>query len=221
MKKAIVFGASGLIGSCLLRALLDDPGYGEVISVARKHPGERHPKLTVLTGELETLPALQGALYADDVFITFGTTKKTDPDYRVDHAYPLLAARLTRENGAAAIFIVTAAGANIHSRFLYNKRKGEIERDIAALGFEHTCFFRPSFLTGKRRENRPLERMMIGIWALVNPFLFTENLQRHQSIPAQTVANAMIAAAKKPQGRLVICYKKEMEALGRQPGRHA
>ncbi len=45
MKKAIVFGASGFVGSYLLRDLLDSPDYEEVIAVVRKELPLRHPKL--------------------------------------------------------------------------------------------------------------------------------------------------------------------------------
>ena len=43
MKKAIVFGATGLIGSHLLRDLLDNPDYERVIAVARNEELERLP----------------------------------------------------------------------------------------------------------------------------------------------------------------------------------
>src|SRR6476660_5439007 len=98
MKKAIVFGATGFIGSQLLRDLLDSPDYAEIIVVVRKQLAFRHPKLTVLIGDLASLPALKPQLVADEIFIALGTTRKHTPDeaeyYKIDHDYPVLAARI-------------------------------------------------------------------------------------------------------------------------------
>ncbi|WP_246510426.1 NAD-dependent epimerase/dehydratase family protein [Bradyrhizobium glycinis] len=57
MKTALVFGATGFIGSHLLRDLLDSPDYSRVVTVARKPLAESHPKLRVLIGDLASLTA--------------------------------------------------------------------------------------------------------------------------------------------------------------------
>lgn len=49
MKTAILFGATGHVGSYLLRLLLNDPNYAKVLIVVRRPFGFQHPKLTVLT----------------------------------------------------------------------------------------------------------------------------------------------------------------------------
>ncbi len=43
MKTALVFGATGFIGSHLLRDLLDSPDYSRVVAVARKPLAVSHP----------------------------------------------------------------------------------------------------------------------------------------------------------------------------------
>ena len=107
MKKAIVFGATGFIGSHLLRELLDNPDYERVIAVARKPLALSHPKLTTLIGDLASLPALKPQLVADEVFIALGTTRKHTPDeaeyYKIDHDYPVLAAEIAKANGARSV----------------------------------------------------------------------------------------------------------------------
>jgi thioester reductase-like protein len=45
MKKAILFGATGFIGSCLLHDLLDNKDYEQISVVVRKTLGFNHPKL--------------------------------------------------------------------------------------------------------------------------------------------------------------------------------
>jgi len=168
MKSAILFGASGLVGSSLLNQLLDNPAYNKVIIVVRKPLPVQHPKLTMVVGDYSSLPNLKPQLKADEVFIALGTTKKKTPDqneyYRIDHDY---------------------------------QTKGKVEADIMALGFDHTCIFRPSMLVGDRKESRPAERFFIGLFSILNPLL-AGSWKRYHSIHVKDLAAAMINAANDP-----------------------
>jgi uncharacterized protein YbjT (DUF2867 family) len=217
MKKAVVFGASGLIGSYLLQQLLNSADYEQVIIVVRKKLDINHPKLQIVLGDYNTLSELKNHIAADDIFIALGTTKKKTPQqdayYKIDHDYPVLAASLAKELGAKSIFIVTAIGANVNSTIFYSKTKGATERDIIALDFEHTHIFRPSMLIGTRKEARPLERLFIKIWPLLNFMLLGNVLKKYRSIHAKDVAVAMANAAKKSSEKLKIYYWQEMHDL--------
>lgn len=80
MKKANIYGASGLVGSYILKLLLNDNNYKEVIIVVRKDSGIQHPKLKSLIGDFSTLDSLAKNLAADEVYIELGTTQKKAPD---------------------------------------------------------------------------------------------------------------------------------------------
>jgi uncharacterized protein YbjT (DUF2867 family) len=216
MKKAIVFGATGFIGSHLLRDLLDGPDYAQVIAVVRKPLTLSHPKLTVLIGDLASLPALKPQLVADEVFIALGTTRKHTPDeaeyYKIDHDYPVLAAEIAKANGARSVFVVTAVGANAKSGVFYIRTKGEVERDILALGFDHTHIFRPSMILGQRDEDRPRERLLIAAWGLLNPLLLGP-ADRYRGLTGEEIARAMANAARHQTEKVRIYHWKEMAAL--------
>src|SRR5512140_1405542 len=102
MKTALLFGDTGFIGSHLLQDLLNSPDYSRVIAVVRKPLALNHPKLTVLIGDLASLPALKPQLVAGETFIALGTTRKHTPDeaeyYKIDHDYPLRAAEIAKAN---------------------------------------------------------------------------------------------------------------------------
>lgn len=216
MKKAILFGASGFIGAYVLDALLNHPAYEKVTIVVRKSLNRHHPKLTTLIGDYQSISNLKEAIAADEVFITLGTTKKNTPDkkayYQVDHDYPVLAASLAKEKGAKSVLLVTAIGANAQSNIFYIKTKGEVERDIIALNFEHTYIFRPSMLMGSRKENRPFEKFFIGMWSVINPLLVGP-MSKYKGITGKDVAQAIVNAANKQTGKLNIYHWKEMKAL--------
>src|ERR1700722_18461108 len=104
MKKAIVFGATGFVGSHLLSGLLNSPDYEQVTAVARKNLNITRPKLRILIGDYDSLPDLKSEITADEVFIALGTTKAKSPVeaeyYKVEHDYPVLSAQIPKDRGA-------------------------------------------------------------------------------------------------------------------------
>jgi len=216
-KKALLFGASGFVGSGILNELLNNGDYEQVTVVVRKQLDLADPKLIVLTGDYHSLPDLKEKLVADEVFIALGTTKKHTPDqrkyYQVDHDYPVLAAKIAKENGAASVFIVTAIGANANSGIFYIRTKGETERDILALNFEHTHIFRPSMILGNRRENRSFEKFLITTWSAINPLLIGKRLKKYRGITGENIAWAMVKAAADQPEKVKIYHWQEMKEL--------
>ncbi len=218
MRGAIVFGASGFVGSHLLQALLDSPDYDRVTAVVRKPLTISHPKLNVVIGDYQTLPGLRSEIQGDDLFITLGTTRKNSPNqaeyYQVDHDYPVLAARIAKENGVKSVFVVTAVGADLNSAFSYTRTKGEVERDIIQLDFEHTHIFRPSMLMGNREEKRTLEKTLIGIWRWLNPLL-VGNADRYRGITGKALAAAIVNSARHQSDKIKVYHWREMIQLVR------
>jgi uncharacterized protein YbjT (DUF2867 family) len=216
MKKAILFGASGFVGSYLLNDLLHSDFYDEVTIVVRKPLPIQHPKLRMLLSDYHNLRQNKSYLIADDVFIALGTTKKKTPDqkeyYQIDHDYPVLAAELTQANGAKSVLFVSAVGANAESSIFYVKTKGEAERDLIALNFEHTHIFRPSMIMGNREESRPMEKIFIKAFSVINGLLIG-GLKKYRGITAQRIAKAMIAAAQTDSEQLKIYHWEEMKNL--------
>ena len=215
MKKAILFGASGFVGSCLLEELLNNPDYSGVTMVVRKDLNISHPKLRTLIGDYAALPGLKELIDGDEVFIALGTTKKKTPDekayYQVDHDYPVLAAKIAKEKGAKAVFLVSSVGANVGSGVFYLRTKGETERDIIALDLEHTHIFRPSMIMGDRKESRPMEKVFMGIFGVINPILGSG---KYRGIEGKDIARAMnSAAAERQMEKVKVYHWKEMNEL--------
>jgi uncharacterized protein YbjT (DUF2867 family) len=216
MKKAILFGASGFIGSYLLNELLNSPDYDLVTVVVRKSLNISHVKLKTIIGDYQSLTAIKENLIADDVFITLGTTRKRTPDrdeyYKIDHDYPVLAAKIAKENGAKSVFLVTAVGADTNSKFFYVKTKGEVERDIINLNYDHTHIFQPSMLLGNREEHRPLEKLIMKVWPVINPLL-SGKLNCYRGIEGKDVAKAMSMAARNQSDKVKIYRWQEITDL--------
>ena len=223
MKTAVVFGSSGFVGSHLLSELLNNSDYGQVTAVARKSLKITHPKLRTVIGDYNSLAGVKSEIAGDEVFIALGTTKKNSPKkveyYQVDHDYPVLAARIAKERGAKSVFLVTAVGANPNSKFFYVRTKGETERDVIALDFEHTHIFRPSLIIGNRKEKRSLlEEALMRLWPALNPLL-TWKGDKYKAITGEDIARAMIKSAKTQTEKLKIYHWSEMhDLLGKRRG---
>ena len=217
MKRAIVFGATGFVGSNLLGDLLERSDYESVTAVVRRDPGLAHPKLHILLGDLDSVGEGMSGSALDEVFIALGTTRKHTPDrteyYRIDHDYPVAAARAAQALGARSVFLVSSVGADPASRVFYVRTKGETERDILALGYDHTHIFRPSMILGNRPEPRPLEHLLGRAWALLDPLLMGA-LDRYKGIRGEEIARAMgRAAADRRQERVAIYHWRQMQDL--------
>lgn len=216
MKKAILYGASGLVGSYILKSLLKNTNYEQIIVVVRKDLNIQHPKLKTLIGDLNSLPEVVKDIAIDEVFIALGTTQKKTPDkkvyYQIDHDYPVLAAKLAKENGAKSVFLVSAIGANANSSVFYVKMKGETEQDIINLNLDHTYIFRPSMILGNRKESRPLEKVFIEIFKFLNP-LFLGGLSKYKGIEASDIAKSMVNSANQENDKVKIFHWEEMTAL--------
>jgi len=80
MKKAIVFGSSGFVGSYLLSELLNSSDYGQVTAVVRRSLNITHQKLRTVIGDYNSLAGVKSEIDADEVFIALGTTKANSPN---------------------------------------------------------------------------------------------------------------------------------------------
>ncbi|AQG77971.1 oxidoreductase [Spirosoma montaniterrae] len=188
-KTALLIGATGLIGDLLTHRLVNSSTYDKVKVLARKPLGWQHPHLQEILFDFDHPNGL--LIQADDIFCCLGTTMKKagsrDAFRKVDYQYPIDIARLGLMNGAQQFAIVTAMGADTESTFYYNRVKGEVERDLAALNYSTLLIFRPSLLLGNRAENRLGERLAEGAMRLFNPLIPA----KYKGVEAAKVANAM------------------------------
>jgi len=192
--KAIIVGASGLIGSNLLNILLDEATYTEVTALVRKPTEISHHKLKEVVVDFDKLDDYTNEISGHALFCCLGTTKARTPneqDYRrIDHDYPVKLAQLAQQNGIKQYHLVSSLGADTKSSFFYTKLKGETEDDIKKVGLNTLHIYRPSLLIGDRKEQGFLEKIAVALIPVIDPLL-VGSLKKYRSIPAKTVALAM------------------------------
>jgi len=198
-KTALIVGATGLIGAQVLQLLLEDDYYDRVIAINRRELPIENDKLYPLTGDFEDLQSFDSELKADDVFCCLGTTMKKagtkEQFFKIDHDYPLRVAQLCHAKGAQEYLLVSALGADKHSKVYYNQVKGQVEEAIGSVGFKSFHVFQPSLLLGPRTEKRVGEDAAKSFFKVFN-FLFVGPLKKYRAIDSDKVARAMVKEAK-------------------------
>jgi len=197
-RKAIVIGATGLVGQHLVKQLSEL--YDTLIVIARRPPRYINASMRFYQiNDFDNLSEVFVSVGADrttDAFSCLGTTKKqagSDEAFRkVDRDYNVNFAKLCRDKGVENFFLLSSMNADIDSRFLYNRVKAETEQAIMALDFGQLVVFRPSLLLGKHK-GRPLESFGQKAFKLISP-LVSESLSLHP-ISAKRVASAMAMSA--------------------------
>ena len=215
MKTALLFGATGLVGGLLLRELLADPTCERVTIVVRRPQPAPDARVAVVVAGMDTLESVREQLVGDAVFLAIGTTRAKTPDRaeyaRIDRDYPLHAARLARANGAGWAGLVSSVGADAGASAFYLRTKGEAEQGLRALDFPSADVFRPGVLLGERAEHRPLERALMAAASVTNALL-PGPWSKYRAIPAQTVARAMVVAARERRPGFAIHHWRGMRA---------
>lgn len=197
-RKAIVIGATGLVGQHLIKQLSEF--YDTLIVIARRPPRYMNNSMRFYqVNNFDNLTEVFASVGADqkaDAFSCLGTTKKQagsdEAFHKVDHDYNVTFAKLCYDKGVENFFLLSSMNADSESRLLYNRVKGETESSIMALGFAQLIIFRPSLLLGKHK-GRPLENVSQKVFKLIAP-LVPESLSIHP-ISAKRVAIAMAMSA--------------------------
>lgn len=194
MTRVMLVGATGLVGGEVLRQALASPDVRQLVAPTRR-PMPPHPKLLNPDVSFHRLP--EGAEWwaVDAVVCTLGTTIAKAGDraafYQVDHDLPLRVAQLALQHGARSFALNSALGADVRSRVFYSRTKGELERDLLALGYPSLTFVRPGLIGGERQESRPAEQWGIRVSQALRPLLPA----RYRVVPAERIAAHLLRAA--------------------------
>lgn len=203
-KKAILIGATGLVGSHILQLLVSDERYESVKVLHRRSTGISHSKLTEHIIDFDDQESWRVLVSGDHLFSALGTTLKKagskDAQYKIDYTYQYNFAKIASENGISNYALVSSLGANPDSGSFYPRIKGELDKAVQELPFDNTLILRPSFLDGNRDEFRLGERIGIAVAKVVCKI---PGLKKIHPIKAETVANAMIEGVNKNTSGIV------------------
>ena len=198
MKTALVFGSTGLVGSHLLSELINNSNYSKIKIFVRTTSEIHDSKIEIIKTDFNNLDKHFEDIKGDECFFCIGTTKKNSPskfEYRkIELDIPIKIAKIAKFNLVKSFFFVSSGYANSKSSGDYLKFKGLVEEEIKNLNFDKIGIMRPSFLLGKRKEERVGEKIGIMIFKLLTPILIG-SFRKMRPIQSEIVARAMIKLA--------------------------
>lgn len=193
MRSALVVGATGLVGSSLVKLLCESKEYAAVNVISRRPLDYTHPKLVVKLREFDQI-ADQDIEFAHEVFCCLGTTMKKAGSKqqfeKVDFEYPLTIAAIAKNRGIDHFIVISAMGANEKALAYYSQVKGKLEAELIKMDFPQLSIVRPSLITGERQEFRLGETVGDKVLKVLNPIL-AGPMKKLRSIPADQIALAM------------------------------
>jgi uncharacterized protein YbjT (DUF2867 family) len=196
-RTAVVAGATGLVGRHLLDALLASPHYARITAVVRRPLMRSDGRLELRVVAFDRL-AEAAPVSATDAFCALGTTiaaaGSRDAFAAVDLGHVTAFARFARAGGVRRFVLVSSVGADPASSNFYLRVKGQVERAVAAMGFDGLDIIRPGLLLGTRSESRPGEAVAQRVMPVV-AFALAGPLRKYRPVPASVVAAAMVGTA--------------------------
>jgi uncharacterized protein YbjT (DUF2867 family) len=210
--RAIIIGATGLVGNLILKEVLEDIDFSEVRIFVRKPTGIINPKLKEFVSPMAEIVSLTCEVKGDVLFNALGTTIKKAgsqaEQQRIDRDLPVSFARIASKNGVKIMLNVSSAGASLKGGF-YLKTKAEMENGTDKFFPGNIYHFRPGFLVGERKESRPAEKIAYFVMKAIDPIL-TGPAKKYRSMPADKLAKAMINVCKNPEGKPSVLYFPEI-----------
>jgi uncharacterized protein YbjT (DUF2867 family) len=205
--KAIITGATGMVGEGVLLECLANPEVGQVLVINRRPGGVSHPKLReIVHADFFDLSAIEAQLAGYDAcFFCLGTSSvgMSEADYRhVTYDLTLGVGRvLARLNPATTFCYVTGGGTDSteHGRVAWARIKGATENALLRL-LPKAVMFRPGFMKampGQKNVQRwyPFIAWLYPIGRAVYPGGFCT---------LREVALAMINAAVKGSAKRIL-----------------
>jgi uncharacterized protein YbjT (DUF2867 family) len=234
-RSAIVLGGSGSVGTALLRELLHDDGFDDVITLSRRSlpeavamaraTGRRLVEKLVpemkpgplAAATIDAVRERDGDLEGFSVLgVGAGTAKLTLEEHRaVDVALNEAFARALRDSGKVRhLAFMSAVGADPTANASggggagmsrYSRVKGESEEAVRASGPPIVSVFRPAMIIGSRHTPWLLEKAL-PLFSFVTP-------AKYKSIRVEQIAKAMLATAKHHPATSATYHYPEMLAL--------
>jgi uncharacterized protein YbjT (DUF2867 family) len=202
--KALLFGATGMVGQGVLRECLLDPGVTKLVAVGRHPTGQKHAKLSeVVHPDLAVLAPVESQLTCFDAcFFCLGVSSlgMNEEQYtRVTYDLTMSVAKTLMRTSPDLTFIyVSGAGTDSseRGRSMWARVKGRTENALLSLPFRAAYMFRPGAiipLHGIRSRTRWYNAM----YAVLRPlFGVLGRLAPTTIITTEQLARAMIAVAR-------------------------
>jgi len=193
----LLLGATGAVGSEVLRLALQHPQVQQVMAPTRRALAA-HPKLTNPVTDFARPAEALGQMAVDAVVCALGTTIRQAGSQAafaaVDRDLPIALGREALRLGARSMALNSSLGASARGNF-YLRTKHQAEEGLRQLGFASFTVVRPSLIDAARAETRPGERVGLWVSRLLGPLV----PRHYRPVTASAIARTLLEAALEGQ----------------------
>lgn len=210
--RVILFGATGMVGSGVLKSCLEDPSVSSVVSVGRSPTGVAHPKHTeIIHRDLfylkPILPKLKGF---DACLFALGVSSAgmSEANYsRLTHDLTVsVAAALLAKNPKMSFVYISGQGTDTSEKgkTMWARVKGRTENKLLAMGFPVSVMARPGAIKPMKgvRSKTPLYRMLYAVMTPALSLLLP--VFPKYITTSERLGRAMILAAQGKAGKTIL-----------------
>ncbi len=177
--RAIVTGATGMVGEGVLHECLMHPEVEEVLVINRRPCGVAHPKLKeIIHGDFFDLTAIESQLAGFNAcFFCLGVSSigMKEPEYtKISYTLTMnVAQTLSRLNPGMTFCYVSGAGTDgtEKGKIMWARVKGKTENDLAKMPFKAVYAFRPAFILPTKGLKNALSfyKYITWLYPIVHP----------------------------------------------------
>ena len=207
--KAIITGASGMVGEGVLYECLQNSHVEEVLVVGRRTCGHTHPKLKeIIQSDMYNLSSIEDQLDGYDAcFFCLGMSSvgvKEAEFKKVTYDLTMhFGKTLSRLNPEMTFCYISGSGTNANGKLMWQKVKGKTENDLMNLPFRQVYNFRPGVIQPIKGLKNTLSLYKWMGWLL--PIIKT--ISPGSVVTLQQIGDAMINVTMKGYEKRILEVK--------------
>ncbi|MDX8380501.1 MAG: NAD(P)H-binding protein [Ghiorsea sp.] len=213
----VMLGASGAIGSEVVKTLVTQPLLGQLTLLGRRASLHTNEKIESHVVDVLT-PISYGHLLAghDVAICTMGVgqpSKVSQEEFlKVDKIAVLNFATACKAAGVRHFELLSSVSTDATSKSFYLRTKGELEAGLQALNFEHLSIFKPSMIITPNNRYGLVQAITLFAWPLLSP-LFGGAARKFRGIKVDALGKAIALNVFKENQGLEELHWNEFQAL--------
>ena len=208
-RRIALIGATGMVGRAFMARCVGQRGIRLGAIARRRIDLPQGARVEFFVADAanwgETIAALRPHVVVNALGTTWRKAGQDEAAFRaVDERLVLEVARAARDAGVRQFISLSSVGADLASRHVYLRVKGEVEQALMKLRFGRLDILRPGLLRGDRiDDHRPAERALM-LASPVTDLLLQGQFRRLRSISAERLADSILGlTAARANGRFV------------------
>lgn len=217
-KSVVMMGATGAVGTQVVKALIKEDLVDRLTLLGRNE----FTAITDLRIEQHNIDIKAPKSYVqyignhDTAICTLGVGQPSKVKRKeftaVDRTAVFDFAKACRNSDVRHFQLLSSVAANAKSNSFYLRSKGELEKDLKALKFEHLSLFHPSMILTPENRYGKMQGLTLALWPRLDPLL-TGPFRKFRGIGVEGLGCAIARNTVRPGRQVQILTWKHFRKL--------